>query len=66
MDKWNEKILEEGPCSPKKTIIFIEMIHPLLVSIAELPENHYKDGLELFQDHCNKCFGVADDYTEFI
>ncbi len=31
---------------------------------AELPESHYKDGIKLLEDHCNKCIEVKEDYIE--
>jgi len=31
---------------------------------AELPENHYRDGINLLQDHWNKCIEVEGDYIE--
>lgn len=31
---------------------------------AELPENHYRDGIKLLEDHWNKCVQVEGDYIE--
>ena len=31
---------------------------------AELPENHYRDGIKLLEDRWNKCVQVEGDYIE--